>query len=459
MRAAHALNARPVSTVFSLTEDRRNVALAITVGLVVRVVLIVAYSPLLAPDSSGYLALAHRLGSLHMEGYDASRTPGYPFLLLVLRYSPTATWCAQAILGLLTTGIVYWLVRRLGGSATMALVAALLYTTSFGVLAFERDVLTETLTSFLLTAAGSICVVLVGAEGRRPAMVALLGVTLGYLCLVRSDALLVAVYLAISVLVVWYFRESEASSRRSLLRPALTMLLPPVIGLAAWATVNKETSGVLTVSSVLGHNMIDHMAPYVEVQPGRDRAITSVYVVWRARVEAVNAGDYAETSWAAERDMERASHLDSAHVASRLLSIAVSAIERHPVAYLTSSAKQWPRFWLPPNYAYDFHGGAGSSFIHVLWKIQRAAQLLVAALFLMLCAAEALRRVARRPAFMKTPSVMLALAVLVGTLSPVFFGYGSTERYGSVYFPIVLAVTFAVAGSAASSLSTRREMA
>lgn len=457
MGAARAVTARPVRAALWASEDRRNVALAITAGLVIRVVLIVAYAPSIQPDSAEYLGLAHRLGSLHLTGYDGVRTPGYPLMLFALGYSPTTAWWAQAVLGLLTTGLLYRLVRQLGGSPTMAFVAALLYTTSLEVLSIERQVLTEALTTFLLTVAGSICVALVGPQGRRNGLVALLAVTLAYLCLVRPDALLVAIYLALSVVAVWYRREADTYSRRSLIRPALTMMLPLVIALVAWATVNKEASGVMSVSTVLGHNMIDHMAPYVGVQPGRDHEITSVYVRWRARVEAANGGSYANTSWAAEPSMERASHLSAPHVSSRLLSVALGAIESHPWPYITSSLEQWPKFWLPPNYAYDFSGGAGSSLIHAVWKVQRAAQLIIAALFLLLCTDEAVRRVRRRrPALMNAPMVLLAGAVLLGTLSPIFLAYGATGRYGSVYYPLFLAVTFALASPALRSFSARR---
>jgi hypothetical protein len=437
-------------------QDRRNLAVAVAVGLILRVVLILSYPPVLRQDSPGYLDLAHRLASWHLAGFNGARTPGYPFMLLLLGYSPTAAWCLQAAFGLLATAIIYWLVRRLGGSGTAALVAALLYTTSAVVLAVERQVMTETLATFLITAAGAICAGLVSSDARRRGLAALLGATLFCLCLVRPDTLVVAVCLVISVLAVWHFQEGRGSALRTLVRPAAAMMLPALIGLFAWAMVNRETIGVTSVSTVLGHNLIDHIAPSVTVQPGADHDITAAYVDWRARVEARSGGDYANTSWEAEPALERAAHLDAAHLSGRLQSIALSAIASHPVQYVGSSVKQWPRFWLPPNYPDEFHGGAGSAVIHGVWNLQRVIQVLIAALFLALCLAEIISRLRRSGSVLGTPGALLALAVLVGSLPPVFLAYGETGRYGYVYFPLVLAVAFAAGDRVLQAAWTRR---
>ncbi|HEY6397217.1 MAG TPA: hypothetical protein VIX82_07160, partial [Solirubrobacteraceae bacterium] len=64
--------------------DRRNMGLLAGVAALIRLVLILAYSPAQTNDSASYLDLAHRLASGHLHGSPGARTPGYPALLVVL---------------------------------------------------------------------------------------------------------------------------------------------------------------------------------------------------------------------------------------------------------------------------------------------------------------------------------------------------------------------------------------
>ncbi len=107
------------------------------------------------------------MAALHLHGSSGARTPGYRLLLLALGYSPVATWCVQALLGVLATLLVYALARRLGASARLALAAGLLYALDLEVLAIEHIVLTETLTSFLLLVAAHLAISIAGRERPR----------------------------------------------------------------------------------------------------------------------------------------------------------------------------------------------------------------------------------------------------------------------------------------------------
>jgi hypothetical protein len=422
--------------------DRRCLATIAFVAVAVRIVLNLGYRPLLVPDSVSYLTLAHRLAAAHLAGGSGTRTPGYPVLLLALDYSPRATWCVQSALGVATSMLVYRLIRRLGASTSVALIGGLVYATSLEVLAVERQVMTETLVTFLIVLTASLCVGIIRAETAAGALPPLLGTVLAALCLVRPDALGVTVYLVAALSAVNLAAERKLGrpgAARRIVTRSVAMLLPPIIALAAWAMVNKETIGVLSVSTVLGHNMIDQVAPYVKVENGPDHGITAAYVATRTRLE-LRAANPSNVSYAAEAAMERASGLDAAHLSGRLLSIALRVIAAHPLAYVNTSLKQWPRFWLPPNYADRFVGGAGSAVLRAIWKLQRLFQLVVAAGFLGLCLLELLRRVRRAPDALGPASALLAGAVLVGTIPACFLAYGETGRYGYVYYPVVLAI-------------------
>jgi Dolichyl-phosphate-mannose-protein mannosyltransferase len=427
-------------------------------AVAIRLVGLLAYRrPVLANDTQSYLDLAHRLASLHLAGYSGARTPGYPAILLVLGYSSVGAWILHAIVGVVATLVVYRLVRRIGGAPRTALVATLLYALDMEVLAVERMVATETIASFLVLVAASMAVAIADSERESGMLAGLLGLILCCLCLVRPDALAFTAYLAAAVVLTRCLRRRRRARPwlRTAVRYGATILAAPLLALAGWAAVNSATIGVTSVSTVIGHNMIDHVAAYVHVERGANHAITSAFVAARARREA-HTTNLANLSYDAEPYMEQSSHLGAAHVSVRLLSIALGVVSRHPLAYIASSLKQWPRFFVPPNYAYQFTGGPGSALIHLVWKLERALKLLIAAAFLLLCLAEVVCRLRGRSGVLNLPAALLAGAVFVGSVPAVFFAFGETGRYGYVYYPLVLAVSFAAGEPLLRALMARQ---
>jgi hypothetical protein len=200
--------------------------------------------------------------------------------------------------------------------------------------------------------------------------------------------------------------------------------------------------------------MIDHVAPYVRAQPGPARAITAAYVAARTRRER-HSDDLANLSADAQPAMERAAHLDAAHLSGRLLGIAIGVIARHPAAYLASSVKQWPRFFLAPNYAYGISRGGAAGAIRAAWKVERGLRLLICAAFALLCVTAVGLALARRPGPLHPDAAVLAGAVAVGMLVASFLAFGETGRYGTVYYPLILAVTASVAWPRSRSAEAR----
>jgi hypothetical protein len=147
--------------------------------------------------------------------------------------------------------------------------------------------------------------------------------------------------------------------------------------------------------------------------------------------------------------MEKAGNVDGAHLGSRLLRIGVDVIEDHPLAYLGSSIKRWPLFWVPPNLPPKL-SRSPTALIKAVWFIQRPLQAAIAAIFLALCLVEGVQQVRRTRSLLSAPSAILAGTAIVGTIPAVFLSYGTPQRYGYPFFPLVLAVSFASAQVLAS---------
>jgi hypothetical protein len=101
-------------------------------------------------DSPTYVQLAKNILTKGFSTYNATRTPGYPAFLA---FTGDQAYFAQLLLGLLTTWLFFYLGWKLSGRAWFGVLAALLHTLNIGQLFFEATLLTETLTTFLVTAA------------------------------------------------------------------------------------------------------------------------------------------------------------------------------------------------------------------------------------------------------------------------------------------------------------------
>jgi Dolichyl-phosphate-mannose-protein mannosyltransferase len=420
----------------------RNLVVVTLVGVLLRVALLINYRPSLVPDSQSYFTVAHELGALNLTHYDGERTPGYPLLLLGVHYSLTAAACVQGALGICTSLLLYWIVITIGGSRRAALVAALLFTSSFEILDVERYVTTEALDCFLVTATTAVALRLAVSDRHRTGFALMLGALFALACLVRPDAVSVVVVLTGGILYAWRREQRNGPNpqRHSVRRHfafGLLILLPPAVALSGWAAVVNSTTGQPTVTTITGMNLIDHIAPVVAPESGRDHTLTELFVSWRARRER-DTGSFFDTSWSAAPAMRKATHLDLPRLSTRLEHIALTLMARQPLQYLWLSAKYAPRFWLPPNPTFP------SRIIRGIWALQRAIALLLAAIFLGMCACFVWLKARRRNQMVfTTSSGLVALVIVAGTLPVIFLGDGDNGRHGYVSFPLTLAVTCA----------------
>lgn len=197
------------------------------------------------PDSFTYLAPArsvlHGQGFLDQDGaVDTLRTPGYPLLLALFGATTRPVIVLQHLLNTLLAGAIYLFVRRRDGGRLAAFVAALLFAIDTPTIHYANKVLTETTFTALLFAA------FVLALGRpRPL---LLGILNGIMVLVRPIAIVYFVVLALTCGRVY-------KGRRIAIFVIASLVLP-----LAWAARNAAHTGVFTVSSIAGFNMLTYRA-------------------------------------------------------------------------------------------------------------------------------------------------------------------------------------------------------
>ena len=188
-------------------------------------------------------------------GYDGTRTPGYP-VFLALAGSDQHVWLVQLLLGFVTTLLIFFIGWKLTDKAWFGGMLALAHTLNLGQLFFESNLLTESLTTFLmiLTMAG-VVVWLIYPKYRRPWLAFLLGLVSTATLLVRPLFIYLPFYL---LLFLWieprltstpashYRRESIRWLKPSLFAGSpccameLRLLVPVVLLLGGWVIFHPQ---------------------------------------------------------------------------------------------------------------------------------------------------------------------------------------------------------------------------
>jgi len=197
------------------------------------------------PDSFTYLAparnLLHGLGFTSANGIETLRTPGYPLLLAAfgLRIVPMIVF--QHLLNVALAIAIYLFVMRRLGSRWIAITAAILFAIDTPTLHYANKILTETLFTALLF----VVFVLVIYARKLP----LAGLLTGTLVLIRPVAIAYFVVVAICLAL------RRVRLRTIAIYVALALVLP--IG---WGLRNLHHTGVFTVSSIGGINLLTYRA-------------------------------------------------------------------------------------------------------------------------------------------------------------------------------------------------------
>ncbi|MEA2337725.1 MAG: hypothetical protein QOE82_1732, partial [Thermoanaerobaculia bacterium] len=198
------------------------------------------------PDSFTYIAPArsflHGLGFTNSSAMiDTLRTPGYPLLLAMfgLRVVPVIVF--QHLLNVALAVAIYLLVMHRLGDRVVAIAAAILFAIDTPTLHYANKILTETLFTALLF----VVFALVVYARKLP----LAGVLTGVLVLIRPVAI------AYFVVVALCLALRRVPFRTIAIYVALALVLP--IG---WGLRNLHHTGVFTISSIGGINMLTYRA-------------------------------------------------------------------------------------------------------------------------------------------------------------------------------------------------------
>jgi hypothetical protein len=225
------------------------------------------------PDSATYMDPAKTLSEGDGFGADEEtpetmRTPGYPLLLAAfdrITPSPVPVIVTQHLLAVLLTAALYLLALRESGRRRVALLASILLALDTLTVHYANKVLSENLFTAVLFAVVLLALHLT----RRPSMAGFIleGFLTGVLVLIRPLAVAYFAVLALFFFFIPVIPGTEAvipgTDRlrpRRAIAAIVSFSLAAVVIPAGWALRNERETGVFTIASIAGTNLLLYRA-------------------------------------------------------------------------------------------------------------------------------------------------------------------------------------------------------
>lgn len=316
------------------------------IAILERVWLYLSYRPAVYSDTRSYRRLAEAV-LRGWNGYDGTRTPGYPLFLALCRTEENA-YLVQLLLGLLTTFLCFYLGWRMSRKGWFGALTALAYTLNPQQLFFEASLITESLTTFLLTVAFAGMVHLLYTPPRsllRSGILALvIGLAGGLAALVRPLFAFLPCWLALFPLLARIFPRA-----RQRWITALAIVTGGLALLALWAGSLYQRFGRWGLTTMTGYHLVQHTGAFFEYVPDAYAPLRDTYLQHRAR-RLAETGQSNNAIWEAIPEMQEASGLSFYDLSDTLTELSIRLIEQHPLLYLRNVVDGWFWFWKAPVY-------------------------------------------------------------------------------------------------------------
>ena len=348
---------------------RRWIMALALIGLAQRMAFWLVYSPASFGDTPSYMRLAEALQQSGLGSYDGTRVPGYPAFLALLGRDPGMVWLAQMALGWGASMLLFSLGWKTTGSPRLGAAAAMLYNLTAGLVLFEANLLSETLTAFLVL----LSLALLAALDRRVArewegdraggrrrlaewgLAAGLGITAALAGLTRP-----LFYILPPVLAPFIWLAGGLSRRAG--RPVVVRAeagrriarlaafgLPSVLLLGGWILWVDRTYEMLSPTTMGGYHLVQHTGEFFEYLPDEQATLRDTYLKYRdAQIAA--RGTQANAIWDAIPELSAVSGLSFFGLSAELQRLSLQLIRQHPLLYLENVVEGWIDFWKAPVY-------------------------------------------------------------------------------------------------------------
>ena len=336
-----------------LWRTERPFLVALALGVVVRVVIAIAFPPaFVMSDAPSYLALVDHLVP------PVSRPAGYGAVLRVLSWvsrSLLVISTAQVLIGLATAVLAYLLLRRWGVSTRVATLATLPLLFDSMQLLLEHAVLSDVLFDLLLVGAVAA---LAWWPVPRLWTTAVAGLLLGLATLVRivgEPSILAAVLFVLMAAVTWRHRATLA----------VVVCLAFALPLVAYAGWYRQENGVWALTQASGRALYMRTTTFVQCSkldlPTYERVLCP-----RDPLDARR--DPTWYGWSSMAALPKLHPPPGVTADQAMRDFAFRAIESDPLAYLRIGARDFVLpFWAPTRVShYEYTTSVKWTFAHYI---------------------------------------------------------------------------------------------
>jgi hypothetical protein len=417
--------------------SRHALLVLLLAGVVIRAGLWLTYEPISHPDTATYFTVAGQMTSRDFAGFEGRRTPGYPSLIALAGLDPGRVFVLQLVFGLAISALLFHLTLDATDRPAFALAVGMSYNLNLAQLFFEANLLSETLSTLVVTGALTLLILIQGRIRERRSVtgaLVLLGLLGGWATLVRPQFVFLPPLLA--ALVAF----GSAPGLRLATSRATLVVVPGLALVLGWCAFNYARTGYFTLTTQLGIGLMAHSLPMLDSAPPRYALIRDVYIRYRD-AEIAKSGRHYLAVWAAVPELQRVTGLSLPRLSDELRRLSVDRFVRHPVWYGTSVLNATVDFWLAPNYwrLERLHPRSAAVALRWLWRVEHALIRAANATFLLgTLAAMASATFRRRIGWDVTLGATSAIALAACVVAALSFR-GENARYAIPVQPLIIA--------------------
>lgn len=419
------------------TQNKRTklVMVLLGVGFLARLLyttrIVLSFYPSFMGDFT-YLDDARRILSLDFHEL-GDRTPVYPLFLVLCGLNGWAVYVVQSLMGLAVSYMIFDMALRRTRHGPLSVFIGLVCSLLLNVLVYEPEIVTETLATFLVVTSVWLIARGESSAGNNFGYPLGAGLIAALAGLTRPLLLcLVPVYYCF-VAPVWPYVNMF---KRDCIKKTLLFAMPVTVLVLGWCEFNYLNNGFFSPTTRAGQQLMDQVAPYVELAPDRFAVLSDIWLKYRVhdQSEDYNATWYSEE---AETEMEMRTGKSRVQVMHDLTDLALYLEIHHPVLCIRRAEQGWIHFW----------GGAGGDEINWprdgevgLTRLARpVAKFLireVMAVFLILALLSLPCALFHRMVFTRIEYLIFAIALWTSIFAA-FTEYGDNFRFSVPFLPLI----------------------
>lgn len=411
--------------------------LVVIYAVIIRLIFVIFYNTItIFPDSEDYINLSKTV--FNLTGYDGKRTPGLPIIINL--FETNLSWVVgfQLLLGVVTTYFIYSISSILSKNKVIGFWIAIIFTSFANVVLFDFAILTETLTTFLLSfSIWTIVYCRLFESKTKWYFYFLLSLILTWLYFTRPFFIYVPVGFALFFIVA-----SFKTNLKSVLFKSTLVLCLPLLTYYMWNNHNKKTIGHFTNTAYFGINLTQTATPFFELVKDEHAQIRDIIVRHRDSILIHNPKIEAMSVWDAQVELLQVTNLSQKDLYFKLGDISKQVIKDNPLLYLKQAGKSWLLFWGNQSSFYWNIEKVNNVYFKqgtlLLWiYIQRYALIIFNILFLIFSLKKIILFFKNK---MRTydPDLFIVCIILSGSVAQALVAYGNNSRFCFPFFPLIV---------------------